>query len=82
MQSQLDDKLGDTQRENDVLVKNIQGQEEEMEQILQGLETAVANLDSINRELQENVEDGEIRKEAKELDAEMAGQRNGKESRL
>ena len=81
-QTKLDARLGDMQIENAALVRTLQSQEEEMEMILSRLETAVADLQTTNHELQDNLANGEVRKEAKELNAEVAGGRNGKESRL
>lgn len=81
-QTKLDAKLGDMQVENATLVRTLHSQEEEMETILSRLEAAAADLENTNHELQDNLANGKVRKEAKELNAEVAGGRNGKESRL
>ena len=78
----LDGQMHGLQTENEKLVQEIRAQEEEVERMVSGLEATVADLEGGNEVIQGAAEDGKLRKDAKEIDAEIAARREGKVSRL
>ncbi|KAG8526843.1 uncharacterized protein KY384_008272 [Bacidia gigantensis] len=80
--TQLEAELEGLQRENDALIEKMKGQEEEVEALVQGLEAGIKDLGNTNEIMDEAVEDGTIRQEAREIHSEVARRRGETKSRL
>ena len=74
-QSQLESELTAVQVENVQLAKGIEGQRDEVEKLVSGLEAVIADLEGANAVMGEAVEGGDIRKEALEVEGEIGTER-------
>ena len=76
-QSQLEIELQAVQAENEQLAKGVERQRDEVERLVSGLEAVIADLDGANGALSDVVDDGEVRKEAMEVDGDVGGRARG-----
>ena len=70
------------QDENETLMKGIQEQEEEVENIVNVLEATIRDLEAANGVMEEVVNNGDVKREAGEVDKEIMGRDEGRASRL
>ena len=80
--TKLEAEMTQLQEENEILMKGIQGQEEEVERIVGGLEAVINDMEDAHGIMEEALGDREARTEAREVDAEIAGRTGGRGSRL
>ena len=71
-QAQLETELQAVQTENIQLAKDVEGQRDEVERLVGGLEAVIADLEEANMVMGEVV-DGDVRKEAMEMESEIGG---------
>lgn len=76
-QSQLETELQAVQAENEQLAKGVERQRDEVERLVSGLEAVIADLEGANGAMSDVVEGSEVRKEAMEMDGEIAGRARG-----
>ena len=81
-QAKLEGQMEGLKRQNEELIRGIQGQEEDVERLISGLGSVIADLEGGDTVLNGAVEDGTLREEAREIDSEIARRRDGKDSRL
>lgn len=63
--------------ENERLAKGVERQRDEVERLVSGLESVIADLEGANSAMSDVVEGGEIRKEAMDLDGEVGVKARG-----
>ena len=80
--TQLDGKMSQVQNENAHLIQSIKEQEAEIEKMVHGLENIITDLDNGSATLHATTEDGTLRREAREIDGEIAMRRDEQVSRL
>jgi len=78
-QTQLDTEIQQLQSENEQLAKFVEGQKDDVDALVSGLEAVMADLESANDVMGRVVENGELQRELKDIDGEIARRR---ESRL
>ena len=76
-QSQLETELQAVQVENQQLAKGVERQRDEVERLVSGLEAVIADLESANGAMSDVIESNEMRKEAMDIDGEVAGRTRG-----
>lgn len=76
-QSQLETELRAVQVENEQLAKGVERQRDEVERLVSGLEALIADLEGANGAMSAVTEDGEMRKEAIDMDGETGGRARG-----
>lgn len=77
-QTQLEAELQAVQIENEKLAKAVEGQRDEVERLVGGLEAVIADLEEANGVMGGVVEGGDIRREALEVEGEIAGRRGSR----
>lgn len=70
------------QAENEHLARGLQGQRGEVERLVEGLETVVRDLEGANEVMDGVVENGDLRKDLKEMEEELRGQGREREMKL
>lgn len=70
-EQELQRELSDVQAENETLARGIQGQREQVEGLLKGLEAVVADMEGANKVMGEVVEGSEMRRDTVGLDDEL-----------
>ena len=70
-EQELQSELKEVQSENEVLAKGLEGQREEVERLVGGLETLVRDLEGANQTMGEAVEGFNMRMETGEMDEEI-----------
>lgn len=65
------------QAENEQLAKRVERQRDEVERLVSGLETVIADLEGANGVMGEVVEGGEIRRETMEVENEVGVRARG-----
>ena len=78
----LQAELKQMQDENEHLALGLQGQRDEVERLVAGLETVVRDLESANEVMDGVVEGGELRKELGEMEEELRGLGREREMKL
>lgn len=81
-EQELQKELREVQAENESLARGIQGQREQVEGLLQGLEAVVTDLEGANQVMGEVVEGGEIRRDTVGLDDELRAAGTEREMKL
>lgn len=81
-QAQLESELQVVQAENEQLAKGIEGQRDEVERLVSGLEAVIADLEGANGVMEGVVEGAELRREVMEVETEVGGRGRGRGSRL
>ena len=76
-QAQLGSELLAVQAENEQLAKGIDGQKDEVERLVSGLEAVIADLEGANAVMGRQVESGDVRREAMEVESELGPRRGG-----
>ena len=79
-QAQLEEELQKVAAENTQLARGIEGQRDEVERLVGGLEAVIADIESANGIMGEAVTDGDLRKETMEIQTEKGG--SSRDSRL
>ena len=79
--TKLEAEMVQSQDENERLMKDIHGQEEEVESIINGLEAAIRDLEGANEAMEDAVEKGDVKSEAREVDREIMGRDEGRGTR-
>lgn len=79
-EKELQAELQRTQAENETLVLEIQGQREEVEKLVAGLESVVRDLEEANGVMSEVVEGEQMASEVRELENEIRG--SGSDAKL
>ena len=78
----LQKELSEVQAENETLARGIQGQREQVEGLLRGLEAVVMDLEGANKVMGEVVEGGEMRRDTVGLDDELRAAQREREMKL
>ncbi len=72
-QAQLDKELLAVQTENELLAKGVEGQRDEVERLVSGLEAVIADLEGANGVMEGVIEGGEVGREIMEVEGEVGG---------
>lgn len=76
-QAQLEAELQTVQAENEQLAKGLEGQGDDVERLISGLEAVIADLEGANEVMGAVVEGGEIKREVMEVEGELGGRARG-----
>ena len=76
-QTQLESELQAVQAENEQLAKGVEGQRDEVERLVGGLEAVIVDLEGANGVMEGVVEGGEIKREALEVESELGSRVRG-----
>ena len=76
-QAQLEAELQAVQAENEQFAKGIEGQREEVEKLVSGLEIVITDLEGANSVMEGVVVGGEIKREALEVESELGSRVRG-----
>ncbi|KAL8796648.1 MAG: hypothetical protein Q9195_001038 [Heterodermia aff. obscurata] len=79
---ELQAELKQLQAENEHLAQGLQGQKGEVERLVEGLETVVRDLEGANEVMDGVVENGDMRKDLREMEEEIRGQGKEREMKL
>lgn len=74
---QLESELQTVQTENEQLAKGVEGQRDEVERLVSGLEALIADLEGANEVMGGLVEGEEMKKEAMEVESDIGGRSRG-----
>ena len=70
-QAQLEAELHTVQAENEQLARSLEGQRDEVEKIVSGLEAVIADLEGANGVMEGVIQEGEVKREAMEVEREL-----------